>query len=279
MSWPTNGSGGASNFSQLQGNATDNASLKAILVGKLWLFNGAPSNATGFDGDHGVRIDKPFQGIPYTKVSGAWVVDDNTYTLATLPTASASYLGLVLRVNDATPAGLDFECVTYDGGTSYYWVPSRGSWLILNDTTAKTAFTGSASGTISGTAYTFPNRTDMFPPGIMVEFETLSSVTNSTNAKTVSITNSPATVTLHQTSTSTTGIIALSQRSRLQYTGASSTVEFSYSGSGAGFGSASVAPQNINIALANMPIVYTAALGLTSESITLLTRRIRIEYQ
>lgn len=134
---------------------------------KLLFGDGVPSSGLGIDGQRYVRTDKPFIGAVYKKTSGAWAMEDNSYTLAGLPTAGATYVGAVATIVDSTycPTGKDVVCVTYNGGTNYYWVPTDRRWTVLKthdkDTAANTAG-------VSTTYHTFvlPNRADIYVPGM-----------------------------------------------------------------------------------------------------------------
>lgn len=132
--------------------------------GGLAFSSGAPAGSA-------IRTDAPFAGVLYQ--NGTPI--NNNMTMASLPTAAAAYLGLVVRVTDACvingtlSRGLDFECVTYDG-SAYYWVPyGTSEWRYSTERGALTRAGTGADDVLS--SVTLPNRLDMFPPGVDLVFE------------------------------------------------------------------------------------------------------------
>jgi hypothetical protein len=175
--------------------AQQGVALKALIdalsaEGKLRTGSGAPSNGLGANGEGYMRTDKPFLGALYIKTAGAWALADNSYTVATLPTASATYVGAVATVVDTTycPTGKDFVCVTYDGGTNYYWRPVDGRWMVLQKADGDTADAGTnADVTISAFNFSLPNRTDMIPPGMRIHIEFHGVFTGTNGAKSIQV--------------------------------------------------------------------------------------------
>lgn len=152
--------------------------------------SGVPASGTGSDGNLYMRTDKPFLGALYTKAAGAWSLSDNSYTFGTLPTAAAAYAGTIATVTDATycPDGIDVICVTYDGGTNYYWRPVTGRWMILQKVDADTADAGTnADVTIASFTMTLPNRTDMIPPGMGIHINFNGVFTGVNGAKSIQV--------------------------------------------------------------------------------------------
>ena len=112
-------------------------------TGNVRAGNAAPTgaDATGVF----VRRDPPFAGVMY--FDGALI--NNSYTWATRPTPSASNLGCIITISDIQGGG-DFVCKTFDGGTTYWWVPLSGR-LRLKQVVGDTAHTGTTSETAVAT--------------------------------------------------------------------------------------------------------------------------------
>lgn len=120
------------------------------------LVSGVPTG--GANGDRKLRTDAPFAYVPYLRTADVWDKDPgNAYAWGSRPTANATHLGLVIRVTDVgTSNGTLFECVTYDGGTTHYWVPlsrylslkraGTASFTVLTDTNETTFHTDTVKG-------------------------------------------------------------------------------------------------------------------------------------
>jgi len=135
--------------------------------------------ATGVPAGTAIRKDKPFAGVVYEN----GVALDNNYTVATLPTAAAAYAGLVAWVSDATASGLSFECLSYDGGTTWVWVPVGRVWPWQRNRTVSTAQAGT-NAFVETSNFTLPNRTDVYVPGMDIVFEANAVYTGTTSTKT-----------------------------------------------------------------------------------------------
>jgi hypothetical protein len=125
------------------GSAAQLVALKALIDGTVMQGTGAPNNANGVDGQLYLRKDAPFDGVLYLKTSGVWAVyttSKATYAalLAAYP-PSSTYAGCVAWV-DAYDC--DFLCKSYDGGTTWVWVPSSRYLCLLDAVTAGTTMTG-----------------------------------------------------------------------------------------------------------------------------------------
>lgn len=154
--------------------------IAGLLARKVWYFNGAPNDSDGANGDRGVRVDWPFEGIPYTRTGGTWVVDDNTATLAagpkTLPAAAAQYVGLRKWVTDAGTYGAEFDCVT-DGAGGYFWFATLREWDVSLLTAATGGLAGNAAFQQAGSDITLPTRTDLYVSGMEIHMEAHYAVT------------------------------------------------------------------------------------------------------
>lgn len=173
-------------------SAAQGVVLKALCdQNKLRVGSGAPASGLGVDGEGYMRTDKPYLGALYIKASGAWSLADNSYSsVAAVPTASATYAGCVVTVTDSTyaPTGIDLICVTYDGGTSYFWRPVSGKWPILQSNSGDVSVTGVLSSSIiTAMNFTMPNRTDIFPPNLDIDLLCQATFTGSTNGKTFDV--------------------------------------------------------------------------------------------
>lgn len=117
------------------------ASIDTAVATRVKFGTAAPSG--GADGDLYCRMAKPYYGALYERAAGVWAFADNSYTWETRPTAEAAAEGLVITISDLAGKP-EFECVTYDAGTTWHWVPCSKRARFAD-------FTPSNPGTASGT--------------------------------------------------------------------------------------------------------------------------------
>lgn len=205
------------------GATTAQISAAIAASGRLHHGSGAPDNSVGIDGEGYLRLDKPFLGALYLKTAGSWALADNSYDISTLPTASSTYVGTVATLVDSTyaPTGIDMLCVTYDGGSNYYWRPVSGKWAIYKSNTPDSASAGTG-GTVTSFSFTTPNRSDILPPGTDIHIYVLAQAVGTNGSKGISITAPSLTTTsfgvLASTNSSANSQVSLFAENRIHVT-------------------------------------------------------------
>jgi hypothetical protein len=143
-------------------------------------YPGLPPNGYGAPGDRITRDDWPYYGIIARNTGGVWANEpETTYTLATLPTASAQLEGIALTLADLCKySNGNFSKalvqVNQMGDGGYYWTGYGKAPLPLF--TGRNLLVINTDGTGNGLDQTveditLPNRADFYPPNMDLVFE------------------------------------------------------------------------------------------------------------
>jgi hypothetical protein len=160
--------------------------LKALIDGTLLQGTGAPVAGLGVVGQSYLRMDAPFDGILYKKTGPTtWAAQTTSKaTLAALYTSyppSATYSGCVVWV-DAYDC--DFLCKSYDGGTTYVWVPLSRRLTLVDVPTTGTARAGNTTTPVIDSTHVIPGKLLITGVEMHVEAAATYATTNADTART-----------------------------------------------------------------------------------------------